>query len=143
MVEMVVGFMIDEAEDCVVLIEKIKPDWMMGLLNGVGGKIEGDETPLDAMVREYEEETGVKTERFEWLPFLTMDGTADNFKIFYFIAKGDISTVKTVEAEEVIITKIDAIGIRSEYTIENLPWILSLGLDVLKDGRPKDAYVYY
>ncbi|WP_181351307.1 8-oxo-dGTP diphosphatase [Thalassobacillus sp. CUG 92003] len=30
-----------------------------GLWNGVGGKMEGDETPLDCVIREVEEETGI------------------------------------------------------------------------------------
>lgn len=42
----------------VLLIEKNRPEWQKGLLNGVGGKIEDGEIPSEAMKREFEEETG-------------------------------------------------------------------------------------
>ena len=55
MKEYVVGFMFSEE------ILKNKPDWQAGRLNGVGGKVEPNEYPDQAMVREFEEETGVRT----------------------------------------------------------------------------------
>ena len=59
----VCGFLVDEAWDQVVLVKKLRPTWQAGKLNGVGGKIEtiiGEkvESPLDAMIREFKEETG-------------------------------------------------------------------------------------
>jgi 8-oxo-dGTP diphosphatase len=140
MARMVVGFMIDESKENVVLIRKLRPEWMKGLLNGVGGKIEKDESPIDAMVREYKEETGVDTIPWNWYPFLTMTG--GDFEIFYYMASGDISTVQTMEDEEIVIIPIDSIQLRDKTTIDNLPWILSLGLNVINNG-PKSAHVYY
>lgn len=71
----VVGFLFSQpsGEHC-VLIMKNKPVWQKGKLNGVGGKIEEGETPLQAMVREFEEETGVKTKETDWLQFCTLKG---------------------------------------------------------------------
>lgn len=34
-----------------VLIEKKRPEYIAGFLNGIGGKIEENERPIDAMVR--------------------------------------------------------------------------------------------
>lgn len=138
---MVVGFHFDEKLEKVVLIRKLKPDWQKNKLNGVGGKIEGDETPLDTMVREYEEETGVKTELFHWQYFMTMQG--EDFKIFYFVAQGDISTVRSVEAEKVEVTNLEDLTLTRKDTVENLAWITGAAYDVVTDGRPKDIYVYY
>jgi 8-oxo-dGTP diphosphatase len=59
MTEYVLGFAFDSNEE-VVLIRKNKPDWQRGLLNGVGGKIEENESSYAAMVREFHEETGVR-----------------------------------------------------------------------------------
>jgi len=43
----------------VALVRKIKPKWQAGRLNGIGGGIESGETPLEAMCREWAEETGI------------------------------------------------------------------------------------
>ena len=42
----------------VALIQKNRPDWQKGKLNGIGGHIEEGETPDQAMEREFYEETG-------------------------------------------------------------------------------------
>ena len=41
-------------------------EWQAGLLNGIGGKIEDGEAPIEALVREFAEETGVQTSAEEW-----------------------------------------------------------------------------
>jgi len=53
----VLGFMFDRDYAEVALILKNRPAWQAGKWNGIGGKIEGDETPHAAMVREFTEET--------------------------------------------------------------------------------------
>ena len=55
----VVGFLFSPKHDWVVLIEKLRPKWQVGLLNGVGGHIESGELSYKAMVREFHEEAGV------------------------------------------------------------------------------------
>jgi 8-oxo-dGTP diphosphatase len=52
---MVVGFLF--REQSVLLVQKNRPSWQRGLLNGVGGALEIGESPLEAMVREFREET--------------------------------------------------------------------------------------
>ena len=46
--EYVVGLLFSPDRNTVVLINKTKPDWQAGKLNGVGGKIEEGESPLNA-----------------------------------------------------------------------------------------------
>ena len=61
MQEYVVGFLFDEdarryhktGHGNVVLIEKNRPAWQAGRLNGVGGHIEIGETPDEAISREF------------------------------------------------------------------------------------------
>lgn len=55
----------------VLLINKARPDWMKGKWNGLGGhvELEKNEYPIDAMVREFEEECDVQTYRKDWDPF--------------------------------------------------------------------------
>lgn len=55
----VIGFIFNEDRTKVVLIEKKKDDWQKNRLNGLGGKIEENETDLEAMIREAKEESGI------------------------------------------------------------------------------------
>lgn len=65
-VRYVVGFMLDHERENVVLIQKNRPSWQAGKLNGVGGKVETGESSLDAMVREFAEEAGAFTNPVSW-----------------------------------------------------------------------------
>lgn len=60
----VVGIVIQN--DDVVLIQKQKPSFLKGKWNFPGGHIEVGETPVEAIVREFYEETGVATSEFDW-----------------------------------------------------------------------------
>lgn len=64
--EWVVGFLLDDEAERVVLIRKNRPEWQTGKLNGVGGKVElHDHTLSDAMRREFLEETGADVAAWE------------------------------------------------------------------------------
>lgn len=58
--------------DDVLLIKKTKPAWQAGRYNGVGGKIEASELPLNAMHREFMEETGIVTILEQWQHYATI-----------------------------------------------------------------------
>lgn len=66
--------------DEVLLIRKQKPDFMKGKLNGIGGKIEPRESARSAMIREFNEETGLNI--WEWTHFAKFEGR--NFAIYWF-----------------------------------------------------------
>jgi 8-oxo-dGTP diphosphatase len=46
----------------ILLLNREKSEWM-GVWNGVGGKIEKEETPLECVLREVREETGIKLDK--------------------------------------------------------------------------------
>lgn len=60
--EYVIGVAVDPDRTHVLVIEKNRPAWQVGKLNFPGGKIEDGETPEEAIVREFREETGVETD---------------------------------------------------------------------------------
>ena len=51
----VLGFMFSPDMERILLMRKNRPEFQAGKFNGIGGKIEGTETPLQAMIREFEE----------------------------------------------------------------------------------------
>jgi 8-oxo-dGTP diphosphatase len=75
----VLGFIFDQARDHVLLINKLRPAWQCGKLNGIGGKVEPGESFPQAMIRECHEETGISTEArgLEWQHVATLIG--ENF----------------------------------------------------------------
>lgn len=104
----VLGFAFSADKTHVVLIEKQKPEWQKGFFNGVGGKVEeSDGTGYHfAMVREFEEETGVKTSTAQWHMFGCMtfnnDVMGGSAKVYCFRMFDDsIYQAKTVEMEKI------------------------------------------
>lgn len=65
------GFLFNRDMSQVVLIRKDHPDWQKGKLNAVGGHIESDETPAEAMEREFREETGLEFGYWQELALLS------------------------------------------------------------------------
>jgi 8-oxo-dGTP pyrophosphatase MutT (NUDIX family) len=120
----VLGFYFSEDLDKVLLILKNRPPHLANKLNGVGGKLEERETELDAMVREFKEETGVTTLDSSWKLLNVFDAeTGGRFKfsevkqtargywldkpelsryrypMWVFYAKGDVDACKTMTDE--------------------------------------------
>jgi 8-oxo-dGTP diphosphatase len=122
-IKYVVGFCFDAETENVALIKKNRPEWQAGRLNGVGGKIEQDETPFHAMVREFKEETGVLIT--EWEQYAVWQGA--NTELYYFRARTDeVYNVKTMESEEVMLYPVQNFAARN--IIPNLAWAIPLAL---------------
>jgi 8-oxo-dGTP diphosphatase len=66
----------------VLLIQKRRPAWQVGKLNGLGGKIDEGETPLEAVRREVREEAGLDIEEGQFREFAVMEG--DEWRVYCF-----------------------------------------------------------
>lgn len=112
-------------QDRVVLIQKLKPAWQDGLLNGVGGKVEPGESGLEAMRREYLEETGEEIR--DWECFATL-GFPECYVDFFrsFAGNDEFSTARTMEAETVRHVRVSKI--QYHLTVPNLKWLIPLAL---------------
>lgn len=77
--KMVVGFLF--VEDKILLVRKTHPSWQNGLLNGVGGVVESNERPVEAMVREFHEESGVMVH--DWRMFCVEHEPFEAIVYFY------------------------------------------------------------
>jgi 8-oxo-dGTP diphosphatase len=120
----VVGFLFDENMENVVLIHKNRPDWQKGLLNGVGGKIEDNETPLLAMQREFSEETGLQIDN--WQGYAEIEDT--DWIVYFFYTISD----KWNQAETMTDEKIKFIPTNDLFSypmVPNLYWLLPMCLD--------------
>jgi 8-oxo-dGTP diphosphatase len=54
------GFVFDYTHSHLMLIRKNRPEWQKGFFNGVGGGVEKGETSLECIIRETEEESGLR-----------------------------------------------------------------------------------
>jgi 8-oxo-dGTP diphosphatase len=123
----VVGFLFDEAKKRVLLIEKKKPAWQAGKLNGVGGKIEVGEMPEAAMVREFEEETGLNFIPFKRFCRLTHSTAA--WSVYFFVSFSnqlDYARQMPGEDEKPVVVDVDNLP---ENIVSNLKWLIPLALD--------------
>ncbi len=122
----VAGFLFSPGKHEVVLIRKNKPEWQAGLLNGIGGKIEDNETAIDAMCREFKEETGLVIS--DWKPFTRLSGNGWTVEFFHASAE-NYREAQTTTDEKVEIIYVD--DLRFMSPISNLLWLIPMALDPL------------
>ena len=122
----VLGFLFDLEGKQVVLIQKNRPEWQAGFYNGVGGKVEKNESHKEAMQREFLEETGLKVSRSDWRRAGKI--IAEDYIIHVFTAKHRFyNLAKTQESEPVLIAKLDLL--KELPVLQNVPWLVNICLD--------------
>lgn len=119
----VVGFMFEEGGPKVLLIRKKRPQWQVGMLNGVGGKIEErDVSPEHAMVREFFEETTIATSILDWRCFCMLE---DHDSIVYmFTSQGPIALARKREDEYPVMVMANQLHL--EDVVPNLLWLVPM-----------------
>ncbi len=128
MKEYVAGFLVDTEE--VLLVQKLKPDWQKGKWNAIGGKIEKNESPNEAMVREFKEEVGIEV--VDWNQFCTLSGK--DFIVYFYISH-DFPLGETHKGVNDVGEKLrwfsieNIINQETIETIRNIPWLLCMALD--------------
>jgi 8-oxo-dGTP diphosphatase len=95
----VVGFYFDGS--VVFLIRKNRPEWQTGKLNGIGGHIEPMEKSVEAMRREFREETGVDISEDRWHNFAIYRGQGWEVHFYTSDRKDEDPAVRTVTDETV------------------------------------------
>lgn len=92
----------------VLLLQKVRPAFMAGLYNGVGGHIEEGETPVAAMARECEEEADLRIPEEEWM-LLYVIGDEETFEISVFYAHAQIEKALARTDEPLQIFDLDEV----------------------------------
>lgn len=136
MTRYVLGFAFNDA--FVLLIEKKRPKWQAGRLNGVGGHIEENETPLDAMVREFREETGLHTTASQWEEYATMKSHDWECVCFRSRNEFDIGYARKMTDEKPVAVNMHTLGLYN--TLSNVPWLVGLAMDNSAPKKPVFNY---
>lgn len=125
LVDYVVGFLFSTTQEDVVLIQKNRPAWQAGLLNGPGGKVEDGEWRDDAMEREFFEETGAKISL--WRRYHTYNFPKG--RVSFYVASADTEIVSMTD-ETVYwysLAQLDNLPL-----VDNLRWALPMALYALR-----------
>ncbi len=128
----VVGLAFDISQKRIVLIEKNRPDWQKGKLNGIGGKVEKLESIHEAMSREFQEEAGLKTMPYAWRYFLCLNCIEDKTSIHFFtcnLSTYEYHSLKQTTDEELRIITVENLHHNNYNAIHNLKWIIRMAKD--------------
>lgn len=120
MADYVCGFMMNETE--VILIHKTHPPEQAGSWNGIGGRIRKGEAPIDAMQREWAEETGDPV-KHKWIEFARI-----KFKhcvVYFFTAfEHNMPALMQMTDEEVDVFPIGELN--NHDLVEHVDWLVLL-----------------
>lgn len=129
---MVLGLLFSKDRKYVALVRKQRPKVFEGALNGVGGKIEQNETSLQAIIRECLEEMGIHVPG--WNLFSTLSVTAvfgGGLTVVYcyrsFLTIDDLPKLEKLTDEEPGWFYVD--GLDEEKLCGGIQWLIPLALD--------------
>jgi len=135
----VLGFVFD-MKDRVLLVEKNRPDWQVGFLNGLGGHVEHGESPLQAMAREGGEETAGKLARTEWKPYGRLRGPDFEVWLFYVqVAWAGHLGLDGISTEEGVCSFEHLEDLPGIATVPNLEYLVVMAKTSLR-GRDRAAF---
>ena len=145
----VAGFMLDTSLRHVALIKKNRPAWQLGKYNGIGGAIMSSESPIDAMVREFQEETGCVTCASDWHEYANLRDAQYEWIVHWFWNISKLSTlrelgsptdeiVKIVHVSDVLLQNWHA-AIEMLTFMPNLNWLLQMAINNIH-GEDKCSY---
>jgi 8-oxo-dGTP pyrophosphatase MutT (NUDIX family) len=134
------GFAFDNAATQVVLIEKKRPKWQLGKLNGVGGHLEEDDKSLAVgMQREFWEETGVVVPAEKWQAFAALQGKGWHVRCFRVFDDAVLQCLTKTD-EPVMLMPVESLPGVAKALIPNLQYLIPLALDKEHVGVPLFHY---
>lgn len=120
-------------EKNVLLIRKTKPEWMRGMTNGIGGKIEENEIQTDAMVREFREECGIETRPDQWIHYATL--LFPDAVVYCFTTVLNWNEFRTWETKtEEMVVQCRVSQVWSELPMRNLAWLIPMAEAACEDA---------
>lgn len=144
--EYVLGFLFDNSASQVVLINKHKgPECVKGRWNGVGGKVEENESADSAMVREWNEETQlphlveVHAQQYplKWIYFCLYSGKGFCLYIYYATQPAMVFyDITGREEEEVEIFHVDELP----NTVANVRWLIEMARSMISKQETAERF---
>lgn len=122
----VLGFVFNKSKTQVLLIEKKKPEWQAGHWNGIGGKIEENELPLQTMIREAIEETSLHFVFKHCITFVCPGGT-----VFVFRGISETNGIPFVQKEDELL-QIWELDKLPKNMMANLKWLIPICLSTIQ-----------
>ena len=101
----VVGIVTDGSK--ILLLRKNNPDWQKGLYNGVGGKVNLDVTPLEAIIRECQKEVGLEIPNWNQIETIPLQSGVDLTYFFAVIEEEELKKAQSLQDERVEFFDID------------------------------------
>ena len=129
----VIGFLFSGSGEKFLLIRKDHPEWQAGALNGIGGKIEPGETPIESMIREFKEETGQDTTIEEWKDVLTLKFSYAEIEVFAAINDHVYLVAESTTSEA--IERFSFMNLMNETVVNNLLPLLQLSYQKIFDNE--------
>lgn len=134
------GFIFDSSTQNVLLIQKQKPEWQKGKLNGIGGKCESGEKSIDCMIRETKEETGLETSAKAWTYIGAMKQSFGDVDVFTLKYEGSPSDAQHADHEEIAWLEAEQLP---NNVMQNLRWLIPLAQDKLRNNEFENFSVHY
>jgi len=131
----VLGFYINQNDRHVLMVRKNRgPDCVIGMLNGIGGKVETNEVCSLAMEREFAEETGKLIYAYQWkfCGILRSKEVENGFKVSFYIHYGPSFNVPLVNDVGEPLCWVDINDLPSSgfpQVVPNIKWLLPLCMD--------------
>jgi len=126
MVDYSLGFIFDKDLKNVMLVEKQRPKWQKLKLNGLGGHVELNETFVQCMARELQEEAAVALNESEFRCYAIMKGEDWTIGVFWAIL--DPMYFLTLTDEKVGVYSVDEVLDGTLNAVDNLPFLISKAL---------------
>lgn len=124
----------------VLLIEKNKPDFHKGLLNGLGGKNLENESDIACASRELKEESNLIIPEQNWKYYAHFHWQSWDVPVMAAVYSGKKSEAKSMEDNTVAWHACQPLP---ENCISNLTWLIPMAKDVLKGVKWKPVVVHY
>lgn len=118
------GLMFSPDHKQVALIKKNRPEAQAGLYNAIGGKIEKDENAHQAMMREFEEETGYLAH--DWYHICVLKN--HHYMVLFMHCIGPLHELKTTTDETIEI--IDIENLQQLRVVKPLKTVINLVLEM-------------